>query len=114
MERVTPIKDQVLVLADPAKDRTSSGLYYPQGSEDWPSLGTVMAVGPGRIIEGGEREPMGVEVGDRVLFKRQPASALVPDSREGDPRGWHGLVMLDEKSIIGVVFDEATPGLVQA
>ncbi len=104
-----PIRDQILVRQDPPNDRVGSGLLYaPQGSEEWPPLGTVLRVGPGKWNrEGTARVAPEVKPGDRVLFKRKPDSALVPDTREGDPNGWRDLVMLTEDYIIGIVEDES-------
>lgn len=101
---VAPVKDQVLVLQDPPKERVGSGiLFAPSGSEEYPNIGTVVRVGPGAVSPGGERIPMDVQVGDRVMFKRRPGSALVPDIREGDPNDWKNLIMLREEDIIGVI-----------
>lgn len=91
-----PIKNQVLVLRDPSEDRIGS-IYVPQGSERWPSLGTVRAVG-GDVVD--------VAPGQRVLFQSKPASALIPDPREGGYPEWKGLVMLRDDDIIGIVEEE--------
>lgn len=108
--KVTPIKDQVLVKQDPAKELVGrEGLIFaPQGSETWPVTATVIAVGPGRITEGGARVALdpGLVPGARVIFKRKPSSALVPDLREGDPNEWRDLIMLREEDILGIIEEE--------
>jgi co-chaperonin GroES (HSP10) len=63
-------------------------------------MGTVLKVGPGKVGPGGNRLPMDVKVGDRVMFKRKPGSALVPDRRETDDRGWKDLLVLTEDDIL--------------
>lgn len=102
---VRPLGDQVLVRQDPKKDRLASGLYVPERAarELQEDFATVLAVGPGRPGPSGDRIPVDVRVGDRVLFKRRPSTALVPDEREGDPNGWKDLLMLREDDIIGVL-----------
>lgn len=94
-----PLGDRVLVRQDPRADQVGL-IHLPQGSEQYPPTGVVLAVG--RNV-GGEH---GAEfrVGDRVLFKRRPGSALNPDGREPDlPAAWDDLVMLREDDVLGVV-----------
>lgn len=65
-----PILDRVLVRFDEKPKTTAGGLHIPDNAgKPWENdrLGTVMAVGPGRFNEKGERVPMQVKVGDRVL-----------------------------------------------
>lgn len=101
---ITPIKDQVIVRQDAPREKLDSGLYLPQGHRDlYEDFGTVLAVGPGRFTEGGHRIPMDVKVGDRVLFKRRPATALNRDSRETNPKEWENILVLKEDDILGVV-----------
>lgn len=95
-----PIKHQVLVRQVPMKSVTAGGLHVPQGSEDWPAEAHVLAIGPA------VQDPQ-FEVGDLVLFKRQPDSALVPDSRDiGSPEEWRGLLMLDAENVLCVIEGE--------
>ena len=103
---VRPINDQVLVRQDPPKDKIGS-FYVPQGKEEYPPLATVLAIGPGAVNDHGVRIPLDVKVGDRVLFKRRPGTALVPDWREGDSLELgKNTLMLRESDIIGVVEEE--------
>ncbi len=89
-----PIKDQVLLRRDPAKERVN-GLYLPQGSEEWDQRGTVLAVGP--LV----REP-GIVPGARVLFRPRAGTALVPDRREPDqPASWERVVVLRTGEVEG-------------
>ena len=85
---VLPIRDQVLVRRDQEKKRSSGGLWYPDGSSEWPMIGSVLAVGP--LVQ----EP-GLEAGARVVFKSRAGTALAPDVREGAHRPeWERVVML--------------------
>lgn len=90
---IRPIKNRVLVRQDPPQDKI--GIFYvPQGSENYPNYGTVEAVGPG-VTEN-------IKVGDRILFKRKPDSALNPDTREGKSE-FDGLLVLPEEYILAIV-----------
>jgi chaperonin GroES len=108
MELPIPINDQVLVRQDPPKEKLGSGLLYAsQGNEVWTPFATVLRVGPGKWNrDGSARVELDVKPGDRVLFKRTPDTAIVPDWREGDERGWRDLLMLREDHIVGVVEDD--------
>jgi chaperonin GroES len=103
--RPRPIKDQVLIRQDQAETLVGKErrIIAPQGSEEWPSFGTVVAVGPGIIDGDGRRQEIPLKVGDRVLFKRKPESALNQDERIGARPEWHDLLMLRESYILAVV-----------
>ncbi|HEX5314317.1 MAG TPA: co-chaperone GroES [Gammaproteobacteria bacterium] len=104
---VRPVKGNVLVKQDPKSEKVGKYgiLFAPDGSEEWPSFGTVVAVGPGDVAEGGARIPMAVAPGDRIIFRRKPASALHPDVREFDS-DLEGMLMLPESYILAVVEDD--------
>lgn len=113
MSLPTPIKDQVIVRQDPKKERLSSGLYVPQSADHalWDNYGEVLAVGPGRTELGEYVRALDVKVGDRVLFKRSPGTALMPDRREigildQGREDWADVLVLREDDIIGVVESE--------
>ncbi len=96
---VRPIQDRVMVRRDKPKNQTKSGLHLPDGAEDWPTTGTVLAVGP-RV-----KEPL-IHVGVRVFFQSRPASALIRDDREPgerDHKEWERVVMLREEDVLGIV-----------
>lgn len=97
---ISPIKDRVLVRQEPAQERVGKEqlIFAPQGSEAWPALGTIVACGPS--VQAAELQP-----GVRIAFERKPSSAVVPDSREGDPENECALLMLPESHILGVVED---------
>lgn len=105
---IRPIHGQILVRQDKTQERRASGLYIPQGHRDtYPDLATVLAVGPGEIGNDGNRIPMEVVVGDRILFTRRAGTALNPDNREVGRPEFQDMLMLDEDDIVGIVEDEA-------
>src|ERR1700685_1466919 len=97
-----PIRDYFYVRQEEPREKIGS-LYVPQGSEKWPPIGTVVACGPGVHAPDGTWIPMLVKVGDRILFKRRAASALLPDHREVDDRNLYGIVRLQECDIVGIL-----------
>lgn len=94
-----PLSNHVLVeaVADEAKT-TKSGIVLPENVEKKKQVrGTVVAVGPGRLTEKGERLPLSVKVGDRVLFK-EPWS----DDHKFEEDG-KKMFLIDEDDILGIV-----------
>ena len=68
--KLTPLEDKIIVKQAEAQTQTASGLYIPDNAKEKPQLGEVLAVGPGRRDDKGERIPMDVKVGDKVLYSK--------------------------------------------
>ncbi len=66
-----PLSNHLFIEAASEDKKTKSGIVIPDSAEkEKPMVGIVIAVGPGKVNERGERSPMSVKVGDRVLFKK--------------------------------------------
>lgn len=81
----------MLVRQDPP-DNMRGALYVPQGKEEYPNMGTVLAIGSKVDC---------VNVGDRVVFQRKPASAISPEARSADE--YYGLLVLPDDHILAIV-----------
>ena len=68
--KLTPLEDKIIVKQAEAQTETASGLYIPDNAKEKPQQGEVLAVGPGRRDDKGERIPMDVKVGDKVLYSK--------------------------------------------
>ena len=68
--KLTPLEDKIIVKQAEAQTQTASGLYIPDNAKEKPHQGEVLAVGPGRRDDKGERIPMDVKVGDKVLYSK--------------------------------------------
>ena len=68
--KLTPLEDKIIVKQAVAQTQTASGLYIPDNAKEKPQQGEVLAVGPGRRDDKGERIPMDVKVGDKVLYSK--------------------------------------------
>lgn len=96
--KLKPLSDRVLVEPIQAEEKTSSGIILPDTVEKAKVLrGTVTAVGPGKLGEKGERIPVGVKVGDEVMFKK-PWSE--DDKLEIDGKEQY---LVDENDILGII-----------
>jgi chaperonin GroES len=68
--KLRPLADRLVVEPVEREEITSSGIYVPETAKEKPQEGKVIAVGPGRRDDQGERIPMDVAKGDRVLFAK--------------------------------------------
>ncbi len=68
--KIKPLEDRVVVQANEAETTTASGLVIPDTAKEKPQEGTVIAVGPGRIDDKGNRVPMDVTEGDTVIYSK--------------------------------------------
>ena len=66
---IKPLEDRIVVQAVEAETTTASGIVIPDTAKEKPQEGTVLAVGPGRF-EDGNRVPLDVKVGDKVLYSK--------------------------------------------
>src|SRR5689334_18881272 len=68
--KIKPLEDKILVQANEAETTTASGLVIPDTAKEKPQEGTVLAVGPGRIDDKGNRVPLDVSVSDKVIYSK--------------------------------------------
>ncbi|HEY0869866.1 MAG TPA: co-chaperone GroES [Acidothermaceae bacterium] len=66
---IRPLEDRIVVQAVEAETTTASGLVIPDTAKEKPQEGIVLAIGPGRF-EDGQRVPLDVKEGDRVLYSK--------------------------------------------
>ena len=78
---VTPLHDRVLVRRLEEKDTAKGGIIIPDTAKEKPQEGEVMAAGAGKM-EKGERIPLDVKVGDRILFGKYTGSDIMIDDQE--------------------------------
>ncbi|HEX6969004.1 MAG TPA: co-chaperone GroES [Micromonosporaceae bacterium] len=67
---IRPLEDRILVKANEAETTTASGIVIPDTAKEKPQEGTVLAVGPGRFDDDGDRIPVDVKVGDTVIYSK--------------------------------------------
>jgi len=67
---IKPLEDRIVVQAVEAETTTASGLVIPDTAKEKPQEGEVKAIGPGRIDDNGNRVPLDVSVGDKVIYSK--------------------------------------------
>jgi chaperonin GroES len=80
--RLRPLGDRVVVKPLQREEVTKSGIVLPDTAKEKPQEGEVVAVGPGRVTDGGERIAMEVKEGDRVLFAKYAGTEFKLDDQE--------------------------------
>ena len=94
--KLKPLGDRVIVKAREDEDsRTASGLVIPDTAKEKPQTGDVIAVGPGAISDSGDRIPMDVKEGDRVLFAKYAGTEVKLDGTK--------MLIMKESDILGIV-----------
>ncbi len=67
---IKPLEDRIVVQTLEAEQTTASGLVIPDTAKEKPQEGTVVAVGPGRVDDNGNRVPLDIAVGDVVIYSK--------------------------------------------
>ena len=93
--KFTPLHDKVLVKRTEEEEKSAGGIVLPGSATEKPSQGEVVAVGPGKKSENGDVSPVGVAVGDTVIFGQYGGNEIKIDGEE--------YLILSESDIIGVV-----------
>ncbi len=66
--RIEPLGDKVVVKRTEAEETTAGGIVLPDAAREKPQRGKIVAVGPGRLLESGERSALSVSAGDELMF----------------------------------------------
>jgi chaperonin GroES len=80
--KLRPLDDRVVVEPMEAEEMTAGGIVLPDTAKEKPQRGTVLAVGPGKLLDDGKRGALSVAVGDEVIFGKYSGSEVEVDSRE--------------------------------
>lgn len=87
-----PFGDRVVVKPLENEQKTKSGIYIPDTAKEKPQEGEIIAVGPGRLTDDGQRIAIDLKVGDRVIYARYGGSEIKIDNQE--------LVIMRESDIL--------------
>ena len=91
----TPLHDRVLVRRTEGEEKTKGGLIIPDSAKEKPAEGVVVSVGAGARDEDGERIPMDVKEGDRILFGKWSGTEVTVDGKE--------MLIMKESDIMGII-----------
>ena len=77
-----PLQDRIVIKVIEDTEQTSGGIFIPDSAKEKPQKGEVVAVGEGKMNDKGEREPMGVNVGDVILYAKYSGTDIKMDGVE--------------------------------
>ncbi len=80
--KLNPLDDRVVVEPSEAEETTPGGIVLPDAAKEKPQRGTVVAVGPGKLLDSGDRCPLSVSVGDQVLFGKYGGTEIEVDGKD--------------------------------
>lgn len=92
---IRPLGDRIVVKPIPREEKTKGGIILPDTAKEKPQEGEVVAVGQGKLLESGQRVPIDVKVGDRVLYSKYGGNEVKIDDVE--------YVILREMDVWGVL-----------
>jgi chaperonin GroES len=90
-----PLADRLVVEPIEQEEMTASGIILPETAKEKPQQGKVIAAGPGRTDEDGDRIVMDVKVGDRVLYAKYSGTEIKVDNKK--------LLILRESDVLAIV-----------
>ena len=90
-----PLHDRVLVRRVEAEEKTAGGIIIPDSAKEKPAEGEIVSVGEGLRDDDGDRIPLDVKAGDRVLFGKWSGTEVTVDGQD--------LLIMKESDILGIV-----------
>jgi chaperonin GroES len=94
--KIQPLADKLVVkVIEPVEEKTKSGLYVPDTAKEKPQEGEVMAVGPGALNDKGDRLPMNVAVGDKIIFSKYAGTEIKLDGED--------FLIMAERDVLGIL-----------
>ena len=79
---IKPLADRIVIKVIDDVQQTSGGIFIPDSAKEKPQKGEVVAIGSGKTLDSGEKEPMEVKVGDIVLFAKYSGTDVKIDDVE--------------------------------
>jgi chaperonin GroES len=82
MAKIKPLDDRVVIEVLEAEEKTAGGIVLPDTAKEKPQKGKVVAVGPGKLLDSGDRAPFSIKVKDLVLFGKYSGQDITIDGKE--------------------------------
>jgi len=92
---VKPLDDRVLVKQSDAEETTAGGIVLPDTAKEKPQRGKVIAVGPGKLLESGERGSMSVKKGNQIFYGKYAGTEIKIDGED--------FVILKESDVLAII-----------
>lgn len=79
---IKPLGERIVIKVIEDTEQTTGGIFIPDSAKEKPQKGEVIAVGLGKLNEKGERQPMDVKVGDKILYAKYAGTDVKVDGAE--------------------------------
>jgi chaperonin GroES len=93
--RIRPLDDRIVIEQSTAEEMTAGGIVLPDTAKEKPQRGKVVAVGPGKLLDSGERGSLDLSVGDEVLYAKYSGTTVEINGDE--------FVILRENDVLAVL-----------
>jgi chaperonin GroES len=93
--KIRPLQDRIIVKRIEEEEKTKGGIIIPDSAKEKPMEGKVIAVGTGKILENGTKQPLEVKQGDRILFGKYSGTEVKIDEVEH--------LIMREDDILGII-----------
>ena len=93
--RLKPLGDRIVVKVLSEEKKTKGGIVLPDTAKEKPTEGEVIAVGTGKILDNGTKQPVEVKVGDRIIFSKYAGTEVKVDGEE--------LVIFSERDVLAII-----------
>ncbi len=93
--KIRPLNDRILVKRLEGEEKTAGGIIIPDSAKEKPAEGEIMAVGPGKLADNGERVVLDLKVGDKVIFSKYGGTEVKLDGED--------YLIMREDDILGVI-----------
>jgi chaperonin GroES len=90
-----PLGDKIVVKVLTREEKTKGGIVLPDTAKEKPTEGEVMAVGTGKILENGQKLPLEVKVGDRIIFSKYAGTEVKVNGEE--------FVIFSERDVLAII-----------
>ena len=93
--KLRPLGDRIVVKAAPHEEKTKGGIVLPDTAKEKPTEGEVIAVGTGKVLDNGQKLPIEVKVGARIIFSKYAGTEVKIDGDE--------YVIFSERDVLAIV-----------
>ena len=95
--KVKPLGDRVVVRRESAESASAGGIVLPESAKNKPQKGTILAVGPGKLLKDGSRRGLQVKEGDKVLFTSWAGDEFKDRAAGGE------ILVMREEDVLAVI-----------
>lgn len=93
--KLKPLGDRIVVKVLEREEKTKGGLFLPDTAKEKPTEGEVLAVGTGKILDNGQKQPVEVKVGDRIIFSKYAGTEVKVDGED--------LIIFSERDVLAII-----------